>query len=69
MGSGPAREAAPQRLALDALHHHVVLARLAGRLPDVVDLDDVRVAEGRGGPRLAVEAAQQLGIGVRGAGP
>ena len=63
-GQGAAREPAPQRLALHVLHHHVVGARLAGRHADVVDVDDVRVVEGRGGARLAVEPVQQLGIGA-----
>ena len=63
-GQRPARETAPQRLALDVLHDHVVLARLAGRLADVVDLDDVRVVEGGGGAGLPVEPVQQLGIGA-----
>ncbi len=62
-GQRPAREPAAQRLALDVLHHDVVRALLAGRLADVVDVDDVRMVEGGGGARLPVEAVEELGIG------
>ena len=64
-GQRAPREAAPQGLALDELHHHVVLAGLAWRHTDVVDLHDVRVAQGGGRARLAIESAQELGIRVR----
>ena len=63
-GGGARTQAAAQRLALHQLHHHVVRARAAGRLADVVDVDDVGMVEGGGRARLAVEAPQQLGVGA-----
>ena len=64
-GQRAPREAAPQGLALDVLHHDVVLPSLAWRLANVVDLHDVRVAQRGGRARLAIEAAQQPGIRIR----
>ena len=55
-------EPAPQRLALHQLHDNVVHAGAAGRLADVVDVDDVRVIERGGGARLPIQPVQQLGI-------
>ena len=47
-----------ERLTLDELHHQVVTA---GRALEAMDDGDVRVAEGREQPRLALEAGQALG--------
>ena len=49
-----------QRVAGDVLHHDVVETVLAG---DLVDRDDVRMVERRGGLRLLHEPALTLGVG------
>jgi hypothetical protein len=49
-----------QRLPVDQLHHDVGQAR---GLADLVDRDDVRVVERRGGPCLLGEAAEPGGVG------
>ena len=62
---GPWTEPLPDGLALHQLHHHVVRALDARGLAHVVDVDDVRMVQGGGGARLAVEAVQQLGVRAR----
>ena len=57
---GPCGDPLGQALAVDVLHRKEVLAV---ELADVVDVDDVRVAEPGGGLRLGLEAADQLGRG------
>ena len=64
-GEGAELEQLAERLALHELHGDV------GRVvhpPDVVDRDDVRVVEGRGGPGLLLEPGEPLRAG-RGLGP
>jgi hypothetical protein len=46
--------------AIDELHHEVGVP--LGAVPEVDDLDDVRVPDGGGGLRLAVEAGERLGV-------
>ncbi len=47
-------------LALDQFHHEGMHAR---RLLETVDGGDVRVVQGREGPRFALEARQAFGVG------
>ena len=56
----PLREQAVERAALHVLHRDAV--RAVGRLVDVVDGDDVRVIERRGGAGLADEARATFGV-------
>ena len=57
---GAAIEPSPQRLALDELAHDEG-ARV--EVAEVVDDEDVRMIERRGGSRLGVEPAQTIGVG------
>ena len=61
-GSGAARDAILQRLAIEQLHHHELLAVVGA---DVVERADVRVIEVRDDPRFALEALDRVGVGVR----
>ena len=58
-GSGPVFQAVRQRLSLEQLHRE---KRLAVVLADLEELADVRVAHGRGGPRLAHQTIPHLRI-------
>ena len=49
---GALPQALPQRLALDELGHHVGAAI---QLAEIVDDDDVRVVQARGGPRFLMK--------------
>jgi hypothetical protein len=60
-GQRPARQYLLERLALEVLHHDVWRAVLEHA--QVVDIDDVGVADGVGRARLGDEAADHLGIG------
>ena len=55
-----ALESRAERFALEELHDDVRVAR--GREPEVVDLDDARVADRRRGARLVEEALHDPGI-------
>ena len=57
-----ARDPRLQRLALQQLHHHELLA---GVLADVVQRADVRMIERRDGARLAEEALHRLRLATR----
>ena len=58
MASGPRADARLERLALEQLHHHELLAVV---LADVVQRADVRMAQRRDDPGLAQEALHRLG--------
>ena len=58
-GSGPARDAVGQRLALDQFQHQ---RADAVRLFEAVDRADVRMIERREHARFALEARQPIGI-------
>ena len=50
-----------QRAAFDQLHDHVRQVVMAAH---VVDRDDARMIEGRGGPRLAIEPGRGIGVAI-----
>ncbi len=60
---GPGSEAILQRLAVQVLHHHVGVAPLVR--PEVDDVDDVPVVDGRRHPGLAEEPLPDLLPGSR----
>ena len=58
-GSGPRAMPILQRLALEQLHHHELLAVV---LADVVERADVRMVQDRDDARFALEALDRLGV-------